>query len=54
MPRRPAAITQASAVRVLRAAQKVGAVSVEIRPDGTVVVHIQEPRQDRVKRTVIL
>jgi hypothetical protein len=38
LPRRPAAITQADVARVIRAAQRAGAVSVEIIPDGTIRV----------------
>jgi hypothetical protein len=38
MPRRPAAFTQAEIARAIRAAKQAGAVSLEMRPDGTIVV----------------
>jgi hypothetical protein len=38
MPRRPAAFTQADVARAIRAAKQAGAESVEVRPDGTIVV----------------
>jgi hypothetical protein len=38
MPRRPAAFTQADVARAIRAAKQAGANSVEVRPDGTIVV----------------
>jgi len=38
MPRRPAAFTQADIARAIRAAKQAGAVSLEMRPDGTIVV----------------
>ena len=38
MPRRPAALTQADIARAIRAAKEAGAVSLEMRPDGTIVV----------------
>jgi hypothetical protein len=38
MPRRPAAFTQADIARAIRAAKEAGAVSLEMRPDGTIVV----------------
>jgi hypothetical protein len=53
MPRRPAAFTQADVARAIRAAKQAGANSVEVRPDGTIVVVLkcaqtaapQEPAQ---------
>jgi len=38
MPRRPAAVTQADVARTIRAAKKAGAESIEVHPDGTIVV----------------
>jgi hypothetical protein len=38
MPRRSATFTQADVARAIRAAKRAGAESVEVRPDGTVVV----------------
>jgi hypothetical protein len=43
MPRRPAVVTQASVARALRAAKQAGAATVEVRPDGTIIVHIAAP-----------
>lgn len=41
MPRRPATITQADVARSVRAAIQAGADSVEVRPDGTIVIRLQ-------------
>jgi hypothetical protein len=38
MPRRPAAFTQADIARAIRAAKQAGAASLELRPDGTIIV----------------
>jgi hypothetical protein len=43
MPRRPAIITQADVARAIRAAKQGGATAVEVRPDGTIIVHIAAP-----------
>jgi hypothetical protein len=40
MPRRAAKITQADAARSIRAAKQAGASHVEIKPDGTILVHL--------------
>ncbi len=40
MPRRPATITQADVARTIRAARQAGADTVEVRPDGTIIVHL--------------
>ena len=40
MPRTPARITQADVARTIRAAKQAGAVVVEVKPDGTVLVHL--------------
>jgi hypothetical protein len=42
MPRRPAKITQADVARIIRAAKQAGANSVEVRPDGSIFVRLQE------------
>jgi hypothetical protein len=42
MPRRPAAVTQADVARTIRAAMQAGADSVEVRPDGTIVVMLKD------------
>jgi hypothetical protein len=41
MPRRPATFTQADVARAIRAAKQAGADSVEVRPDGTIVVSLK-------------
>jgi hypothetical protein len=38
MSRRPAAVTQADIERAIKAAKRQGADSVEVRPDGSIVV----------------
>lgn len=38
MPRRPATITQADIARVLRAIRSAGGGTVEVRPDGTMMI----------------
>lgn len=40
MPRRPASITQADVARTIRAAIQAGAGTVEIRPDGCMIIHL--------------
>ncbi len=40
MSRRSATITQADVARALRAAKQAGAATVEVRPDGTLVIHL--------------
>ena len=42
MGRRAAVITQADVARTIRAAKQAGASNVEVRPDGTVIVHLDE------------
>lgn len=37
--RRPAIITQADVARAIRAAKQAGAGLVEVRPDGTILIH---------------
>ena len=40
MSRTPARFTQADVARTIRAAKQAGAAGVEIRPDGTMFVHL--------------
>jgi hypothetical protein len=40
MPRRPALITQADVARVTRAAKQCDADRVEVRPDGSIFIHM--------------
>ncbi len=40
MSRRPATITQADVARCIRAARSAGAGLVEVRPDGTMLIHM--------------
>jgi hypothetical protein len=49
MPRRPAAVTQADVARTIRAAKQAGADSVEVRPDGTIVVLLKDDAPAPIK-----
>jgi hypothetical protein len=40
----PARVTQADVARCLRAARAAGARAVEVRPDGTIFVHLDLPQ----------
>jgi hypothetical protein len=40
MSRTPARFTQADIARVIRAARQTGAATVEVRPDGSILVHL--------------
>jgi hypothetical protein len=40
MSRTPARVTQADIARSIRAAKQAGAVSVEVRPDGTIYISL--------------
>ena len=40
MSRTPARFTQADVARTIRAAKQAGAGGVEVRPDGTIFVHL--------------
>jgi hypothetical protein len=42
MPRRPATVTQADIARAIRAAKQAGATGVEVKPDGTVLIRLDE------------
>ena len=50
MSRTPARFTQADVARTIRAAKQAGAGGVEIRPDGTMFVHLS-PSHDGGKLT---
>lgn len=43
MPRRAPMITQADIARAIRAAKQAGAGAVEVRRDGSLMIHIQAP-----------
>jgi hypothetical protein len=43
MSRRGAIITQADVSRAIRAAKQAGAATVEVRPDGTIVIRVDAP-----------
>lgn len=43
MSRRAAIITQADVARAIRAAKQAGAATVEVRPDGTIIVRVNAP-----------
>lgn len=45
MPRTAATLTQADVARVIRAARQAGAREVEVRPDGTMLVRMDETRR---------
>jgi hypothetical protein len=40
MSRRPANVTQANVARAIRAARQAGAGGVEVRPDGSIFIHL--------------
>jgi hypothetical protein len=43
MSRRAAVLTQADVARAIRAAKQAGAATVEVRPNGTIIVHVAAP-----------
>jgi hypothetical protein len=43
MSRTPARVTQADLARSIRAAKQAGAGGVELRPDGTIFIHMTPP-----------
>jgi hypothetical protein len=43
MTRRAAIITQADVARAIRAAKQAGAATVEVRPDGTIIIQVDSP-----------
>jgi hypothetical protein len=42
MSRTPARVTQADVARCIRAPKQAGAAGVEIRPDGTIFIHLRD------------
>jgi hypothetical protein len=42
MPRRPAIVTQADIARAIRAAKQAGATGVEVKPDGTMLIRLDD------------
>lgn len=43
MSPRPHLITQADVARAIRAAKREGASALEVRPDGTLLIHLEAP-----------
>ncbi|MBV9557021.1 MAG: hypothetical protein JO254_08060 [Pseudolabrys sp.] len=43
MSRRPARFTQGDVARAIRAAKAAGASSLQIKPDGTIIVNLLKP-----------
>jgi hypothetical protein len=43
MSRRPATIVQADIARIIRAARQAGAASVEVNPDGKIIIVLNSP-----------
>ena len=43
MTRRAAIITQADVARAIRAAKQAGAATVEVHPDGTIIIQVDAP-----------
>ena len=43
MSRRAASVTQADVSRAIRAAKQAGAATVEVHPDGTIVIRVDAP-----------
>ena len=52
MSRTPARFTQADISRAIRAAKQVGAASVELRPDGSIVVAVSVKSTAELKDTL--
>jgi hypothetical protein len=50
MSRRPAIFTQADIARAVRAAKQAGAGGVELRPDGSIFIHLT--KTDSVKKPI--
>jgi hypothetical protein len=50
MSRTPARITQADVARAIRAAKQAGAGGVEIRRDGTILVHLTPPIVENIEK----
>lgn len=47
MSRRPARFTQGDVARAIRAAKTAGASSLQIKPDGTIVVNLLKPAEEQ-------
>jgi hypothetical protein len=47
MGRRPARFTQGDVARAIRAAKAAGASSLQIKPDGTIVVNLLKPTAEQ-------
>ena len=54
MDRRPATVTQADIARAIRAAKQAGAESVEVRPDGSIIVLLRNAPVVSVAPTEII
>jgi hypothetical protein len=52
MTRTPARITQADVARSIRAAQQTGAGIVEIRPDGTILIHVKPENTAKIEKSL--
>lgn len=50
MSRTPARITQADVARAIRAAKQAGAGGVELRPDGTMMIHLDPHVVEKAKK----
>lgn len=46
MSRTPAKFTQADVARSIRAAKQAGAVSIELRPDGTIIIGLAGEKKE--------
>jgi hypothetical protein len=49
MSRTPARVTQADVARSIRAAMQAGAGGVEVRPDGTIFIHLSKDAEEQQK-----
>jgi hypothetical protein len=47
MSRRPARFTQGDVARAIRAAKAAGASSLQIKPDGTIIVNLLKPTAEQ-------
>lgn len=47
MSRRPARFTQGDVARAIRAAKTAGASSLQIKPDGTIIVNLLKPTAEQ-------
>jgi hypothetical protein len=53
MSRTPARVTQADVARSIRAAKQAGAGGVEIRPDGSIFIHLTAPEGGEKRLTAL-